>query len=334
MIRAIVLLIAIAVISCRQTIPYKTINDRTMGTTYSVVYQSNIDYSQEIGELLLEINEEVSTYIPDSDISLFNKEERLYVIKDSSFHFRTNWMISNQIFRETNGYFDPTVMPLINYWGFGYTEKKAKTDIDSTAVDSLMDYVGLDKISLNGNTLTKIYPGIELDFSAIAKGYAVDAISNLLMDENVNNFLVEIGGEVYTSGVNKQGIKWRLGINTPKEEASQSDFELITKLNEKGMASSGNYRNFYLVDGKKYGHTIDPHTGYPSINELLGVTVIADNCITADGYATAFMSMGLEKANIMANKNTFLAVCFFTSDNQGNIQKTFKNGFVQYLPRK
>lgn len=318
-------------VSCQPDIPYQSIQGVTMGTTYSIVYQSDKDIRGLVDSLLLEINSEVSTYIPTSDISKFNEARGSFSIRKEAVHFRTNWQKSKEITEATNGYFDPTVMPLINYWGFGYQEKIAQATPDSTKVDSLMEFVGIDKIQEKGQTLNKKHPGVELDFSAVAKGYAVDEVSDLLSQLRIKNFLVEIGGETVTRGKNSQGNKWRLGVNTPKEDAGLMDFELILEISEHGLASSGNYRNFYVVDNKKYGHTIDPKTGYPSLNELLGATVIADDCITADAYATAFMAMGLEKALTLSSQINDLEACFFTSDDLGNIKKSYTNGFVQYI---
>lgn len=303
-----------------------------MGTSFAVKYHSfEQNLKTEIEDLLEEINTQVSTYIPDSDISEFNKSKIGFTLDDNSDHFLKNWKKAFEIYLDTDGSFDPTVMPLINYWGFGYKDKKARTLIDSSAVDSLIVFVGMEKITLKNGKFSKKHQYSELDFSAIAKGYAVDAISRLLDRFRVQNYMIEIGGEVFAKGLRHgTGRKWQIGINTPTELSSPTDFEMVVELSNHGMASSGNYRNYYEVNGRKYGHTIDPNSGFPSLNELLAVTVIAPDCMTADAYATGFMAMGLAKAMNNANKNEELAACFFISDSNGNIKRKYSNGFVQY----
>lgn len=322
-------------LSCNANELFHSLNGNTMGTTYVITYQSSQDYSAKIKLLLEEINNYVSTYIPDSDISRFNNADSVFILrKTGKDHFLINFEKSKKISRNTDGYFDPTLMPLVNYWGFGYQNKEARIEVDSTAVDSLMQMIGFDKIIYNRGKLRKSNKAVQLDFSAIAKGYAVDEISRLFEKNGVENYLVEIGGEIFAQGLNKKGSEWRLGLNTPKAEAALTDYEIIIKLSGKGMASSGNYRNFYEVDGKKYGHTINPKTGYPSLNELLAATVIATDCMTADAYATAFMAMGLEKAIAIANKNDELVACFFTSNADGIIKREYSDGFIHYVARE
>lgn len=313
------------------SIPYKSIHGKTMGTDYSVTYQGVTDYQEEVSNLLIEINQQLSTYISDSDISRLNKSVDSFRVASQSEHLINVWNKAQQVKQRTDGFFDPTVMPLINYWGFGYKDKLAVEQVDSAEVESIMKYVGLDKFELRDGYFFKSNRKAELDFSAIAKGYAVDVVADLLLTKSIENLYVEIGGEVYTHGVNSRGSIWRIGVNTPKEGAARNEFEIITLLSDKGMASSGNYRNFYIVGDKKYGHTINPLTGYPSINELLGATVIAADCMTADAYATGFMAMGLERALKVANDNPDIFACFFISDDNGVITKNYSNGFVQFV---
>ncbi|MDG2450624.1 MAG: FAD:protein FMN transferase, partial [Saprospiraceae bacterium] len=222
-------------------------------------------------------------------------------------------------------------MPLINYWGFGYTEKKARSEIDSTAVEKMMKGVGLDKIIDSESFLYKPIPSSQLDFIAIAKGYAVDALAESLEEKGCKNYLVEVGREVYAKGLNVSGQKWKVGISTPSSEAAIDDISRVVELTDSGVASSGNYRNFYIVDGKKYGHTIDPHTGYPSLNDLLGTTVISKSCMRSDAYATAFLAMGLERASILVEELDEVEACFFYSNQEGTIIKKYSNGFIQYV---
>ena len=302
-----------------------------MGTTFSVIYQGNKNLKAEIDNLLIDINDEVSTYIPSSIISKYNQSDSIFLLDTAKHHFLTNWITSKEIYAQTRGFFDPTVMPLTNYWGFGYSEKVARTEVDSMQVKEMMKGVGLNKIKEKDLALIKPTSDAQLDFSAIAKGYAVDAIAHLLNNSGSRNYLVEVGREVYAKGVSVKGEKWKIGISTPVSEAALDDISMVLELTKEGVASSGNYRNFYIVEGKKYGHTLDPHTGYPSLNELLGTTVISDDCMTADAYATAFMSMGLVRASKQLEQLEGVNACFFYSDQNGNILKKYSDGFIQYI---
>jgi len=253
------------------------------------------NFKKEVDSILVEINQAVSTYIPDSEISIFN-ENGVANFTTSNNHFIKNYFSSVDIYIATENYFDPSVMPLVNYWGFGYTDKKPVLKTDSLAIDSIQNFVGLNKVyhvlSRGGNepilTLSKKTSEfkVQLDFSAIAKGYAVDVVSNFLQEKNLKNYLVEIGGELRTNGKNAKGKLWTTAINTPKINAQLTDYEAIIKLNNKAIATSGNYRNFHEVNGEWYGHEINPKTGFPEKSNLLSVTIMSDDCMSADAYAT------------------------------------------------
>jgi len=295
------------------------------------VYQGPKVKQKGIDSLLIAINNEVSTYIPSSVISRYNNNSGVFMLNSGANHFNKNWAVSQKVYKNTDGYFDPTVMPLINFWGFGYTEKKAQEAVDSSIVTEMMTYVGLDKVQLKNFNLNKPHPNAQLDFSAIAKGYAVDEIGKYLDAKGLENYLVEVGGETLAQGLNAKGQKWNIGINTPKADADIRDFELVVGITNKALASSGNYRNFHIVGDKMYGHTINPMTGYPSLNDLLGVSVIADECMIADAYATSFMSMGLEKAKNLVENLENIEACFLTGEADGRINKTYSNGFIQFV---
>ena len=193
-IRAKILLFSFLFVQCSLTeVPYQTVKGRTMGTTYSIIYQGAENMKSDIDRLLMEINDEVSTYIPSSTISQYNISTSEFEIDSTSNHFMINWEASGKIYQETQGFFDPSVMPLINYWGFGYTSKEARTKVDSNFVEEMMKGVGFSKFQKSGSIFTKPSPDAQLDFSAIAKGYAVDAISDLLNNNEIENYLVEIG---------------------------------------------------------------------------------------------------------------------------------------------
>jgi len=328
-------------LGCKETSPsvshYNKVSGKTMGTYYNVTLNSHLPLAEVRGlidQLLIEINDEVSTYIETSVISRFNQDDGTFAISVDQNHFANNLDASADLYEITEGYFDPTVMPLVNYWGFGYSPKKAVTKVDSIAIDSMMDMVGLDKLSyrksLNSELVIKPFVG-QLDFSAIAKGYGVDQIGDLLKHKGVKDYFIEIGGEVLTHGKNSHGKKWVIGINTPSSDAALTDLIEYLSLSDRGLASSGNYRNYFEVDGAKYGHTINPKTGYPEVNELLAVSVIAEDCMTADALATACMVMGYTKAKDLIASLSDVEACFFTGSEDGSIQKNYSNGFIQYV---
>ena len=296
------LLLAAALAGCKtepkpSALPYRALEGKTMGTYYRITYGDSLnrDFQETIEQFLKAFNDEVSTYIPTSTISQFNQATAELDIAGKAY-FAGNLEKSRWVFEQSEGAFDPTVMPLVNYWGFGYTPKKPVTKVDSAAVDSLRQLVGFNLVRLENTTLKKARSGVQLDFSAIAKGYAIDEIANLLNQKGVRNFLIDIGGEARAQGINAEGKVWTVGINVPKEDAALTDIQVAVALPNRSIATSGNYRNFYEVNGVKYGHEINPKTGYPERNTLLSASVFADDCATADAWATAFMIMGLERA--------------------------------------
>lgn len=283
---------------------YLKVQGETMGTYYNVTYQDaeQRNFQAAIDSLLEDLNNEVSTYIPTSVISLFNASKDSLILArggERKEHFIKNLRESGEIYDLSDGFFDPTIMPLVNYWGFGYSERRPITRIDSHMVDSLQHFVGFNQLKLNEKSngelvLKKSLPGIQLDFSALAKGYGVDAVGDLLEKRGIKNYLVDIGGEALAKGVNDKGELWKLGINMPSETSKLTDIVAIIPLDNKGMATSGNYRNFYEVNGVKYSHTINPKTGFPERNSLLSATIVAKNCMYADALATACMVKGTE----------------------------------------
>jgi thiamine biosynthesis lipoprotein len=247
-------------------------------------------------------------------------------------HFLANLQRAEEIAAVTEGYFNITIMPMVNYWGFGYTSKKPVSGVDSIKVDSLMTFVGLDKYSFDQTPgrvqLRKAFPGTQLDFSAIAKGYGVDLVGDYLQQQGIENYLVDIGGEAAAQGdKGSPDQPWRIGINTPREDAALNEIEVAVPLQNKAIATSGNYRNFYEVDGQKYSHTINPFTGYPERSNLLSASILADDCTTADAYATASMVMGLDKAFALIDSLPNLSGFFIYSDETGNLQTRATRGF-------
>lgn len=307
------LAILICLISCsdsgEQEKHFHPLEGQTMGTSYHIIFEdvkeSKISNLQ-VDSLLEAINQSVSTYIPSSIISRLNEGDTVIVAQENSFEtdfFMKNIKIAKKVFDWTNGYFDPTVMPLVNYWGFGYTKRNPVENIDSAHIDSLMSGIGFQKIyPLFSRPIWHLPDETEIDFSAIAKGAAVDEISQFLINKNINNFLVEIGGETYTRGPGRNGEGWVIGINTPVERAATNDIFDKILISEKAIATSGNYRNFYEVNGQKYAHTVNPKTGYFEQRDVISATIVADDCATADALATAMIASGLQfSKDILAN---------------------------------
>lgn len=319
---------------------FQTINGDTGWTQYNVTYEDaqNRDFAEQFKTLLAEIEAQTSTFQPTSLITQFNQSKTDFLLpksSEASHHFLKNFELSKKIHQTTDGYYDPSVMPLVNYWGFGYKGKKPVEKIDHRKIKSILKYVGLDKITKsttqNGIMINKQFPQSELDFSAVAKGYAVDCFGALLEKNGINNYMVEIGGEVLAKGKNKKGKFWTLGINTPKEGSSLRDFEEIIQLDNKALATSGNYRNYYEVKGEKFSHTINPKTGYTERNALLSASIIASDCMTADALATGCMSMGLEAAKKMVDSLRDVEAVFIYSKDGQTMQVYYTKGIENAL---
>lgn len=296
----------------------------TQGTSYHITYESKRgeNLQEEIDTLLADFDKTFSIYLPGSIISRINRNEPDVIINE---HFVKVFNKAYEIYKATNGFFDITVAPLVNAWGFGFTQA---ANADSSMIDSLLQYVGMDKVILEGKKIQKKYKEIMLDCNAIAQGYAVDFIANYLDHKRIKNYLVEIGGEINTRGVNEKGIIWRIGIDKPIENnlIPGTNLQAVIQLHNRSLATSGNYRKFYEKDGVKYAHSIDPKTGYPVLSNLLSATVLAEDCMTADAFATAFMVMGLEKTKDFLLKHKELEVYLIYSDDQGNYQVFITDG--------
>lgn len=294
----------------------QVVRGKTMGgISYTIKYtNTSTDYSKEIANILIEFNLVLSTYDSTSEISQFNRRG-LY--QAPSRYFREVWKQAKEVHQETGGAFDPTVMPLINAWGFGY--KKVSVAPDSSTIDSLKQYVDMSAIRLSGKEIKSIKHGVGLDFSAIAKGYACDVIAEFLDSQDVDCYMVEIGGEVRCKGTKTDGDFWRIGVERPME-GGQSVLAAVP-LENRSMATSGNYRNQRTFEGKKVGHTIDPRTGYPIMNHLKSATVFADNCMRADAFATAMMVLGVDQSIALAGKVSDIQVYLVYDDN--GVLKTF-----------
>lgn len=300
---------------------------QTMGTSYQVTYldEEGRNFQSEIDSLLRVFNQSLSTYIPDSELSRFNSADTL---EFDLPYFREVLEASWEVFEQTDGAFDPTVGPLVNIWGFGPGGPELK---DSVEIGKLLQLVGFDKINWDQNQVRKEVPGLYLDFSAIAKGQGVDVVADYLTKKGIKNLLVEIGGELVARGVNDKGELWKVGINRPEEEATASELFSIIALDSRGMATSGNYRNFYVRDSVKISHTINPKTGYPVNHNLLSATVLAKNCMTADAYATAMMVMGTDEAIALAESRDDIDVFLIYSQADGSYQTYLSERLKPYV---
>ncbi|HEY9551195.1 MAG TPA: FAD:protein FMN transferase [Prevotella sp.] len=310
----LLLLIAgtIFVVSHQRSMPYQHNSGYIFGTTYSITYQCDRDLQKEIVAELNKVDASLSTFNKNSIISQVNANQP--VVVDGMF--RDVFELAQQISKETNGAFDITVAPMVNIWGFGFKNGQTPT---RSAIDSLRALVGYRKVNLHGGRVKKQDKRIMLDCSAIAKGYGSDVVARFLRRQDIKNFMVEIGGEVVTSGISQKRLPWKIGVTKPTDDSTRVNQELQTVLNvtDKAMATSGNYRNFYYKGGKKYAHTIDPKSGRPVQHSLLSATVLASNCATADAYATAFMVMGVEKAKQVLQKHPELMAYFIYADANG-----------------
>lgn len=314
-----VIILTVLLASCDLQPHLQEIRGNTMGTTYSIIYAGKKQESLKpmVDSLLRDINQSLSTYISSSTISRVNRAKRAGWVDE---RFVINFNKSLEIWKMTKGAFDPTVMPLVNAWGFGFRDMEM--EVDSALIDSLMGYVGFGKVAILGDSLLKATPGAMIDFSAIAKGYGVDEVAAFLKAQGYTDFIVEIGGEVYASGLKGPERNWVVGIEKPIYDAMGLAREIQTTLplQDRAMATSGDYRNYYIKDGKKYSHVIDPKTGYPANSNVLSVTVLAENCMTADALATSLMIMGVEEAMKLAMEDTSISIFMIYSAPTGEIE--------------
>lgn len=301
----------VIIIKQQKNINYQHDEGFIFGTIYHITYHSETNLKKEIEAELKKVDQSLSPFNKTSVISKVNRNENPVVDP----MFKEVFLLAENISNETHGAFDITVAPLVNEWGFGF---KKGVEPTRQVIDSLKYIVGYQKVKLTPkNYVQKQDPRIMLDCSAIAKGYGCDVVARLLRKNGINDYMIEIGGEIVTRGFNQKQEPWRIGVNKPTDDSLNTSQELQTVLNvtDIAMATSGNYRNFYYKNGKKYAHTIDPKTGYPVQHTLLSATVLAKDCATADAYATSFMVMGLEKAKEILNRHSeLMAYLIYTND--------------------
>ena len=309
------------------------ISGQTMGTTYHIKFvtadsKNTSDLKEKIDKRLEDINKSMSTYRKDSEISRFN------ALKITGQRFKVSLDLaqviieSKRLYRLTGGAWDGSIYPLVNLWGFGIPERKSRIPPKEEIARLLRD-VGFNNIDLvDGRYLLKKKASVSIDLASIAKGYAVDKVAEFIKKEDIKNFLVEIGGEVYASGIRKDGQCWRIGVNRPRKEASYDEIYKIVALKDKAFATSGDYRNFFEVKGKRYSHILNPKTGYPVANGIVSVSIIAGTCAFADGLATAVMVMGREKGLGVVNGLDGAECLIVVQDKNGSFKDFASSGFV------
>ncbi|MDA3865543.1 MAG: FAD:protein FMN transferase [Salinivirgaceae bacterium] len=330
--RLIVFVFSIMVLASCQTDKAQVIKNQGQahGTFYHITYKSpnGKDYYKELKDNMQRIDKSLSTYDEVSVISRVNMNDPSVVLDD---HFMAVYNRALDIAKHTYGAFDMTVAPLVNAWGFGYTEPQ---NTDSATINALLEKIGYEKVTIIDGEIIKEYPDIKLDASAIAKGYSVDQAALLLERKGIENYMVEIGGEVRTKGKNPDNERWRIGIDEPTENNPLTDRQLqrILHISGQSLATSGNYRQYYVKNGKKYAHTINPKTGYPVQHNLLSVSVVANDCMTADAYATAFMVLGYHASiDIVENTPELEAYFILSGTDETPFRVEYSEGMEQFF---
>ncbi len=319
----IIVLLGVSLFGCKPTGEYVGLSGQAQGTSFAITYEAidDADYSAEVDSLFRFIDKSMSLWDSTSLISKINRNDFSEPI-DS--HFKNVLEASLRVEKETEGYFNVTVGPLVKAWGF-VTKKNMPAPSDAQ-VDSLKALIGKVGIDSNGKFF-KDKPNLQIDFNAIAQGYTVDVIARFLESKGIKNYLVEIGGEVYGKGKNREGKFWKVGIEKPEED--RQGIASVVNLKNKALATSGSYRKFFIKDGKKFSHAVDPHTGFPVQHNLLSISVLADNCTDADAYATALLVMGLEKAQKFAEAK---GIDFFAIYDQNGKNKYYStSGFKKVI---
>ena len=306
------------IIRTQNDTPFQKDSGEIFGTFYHITYQSNEDLRPEIEAELNKVDASLSPSNPKSIITAVNDNKNITVNERCT----QVCILAERVSKETNGAFDITVAPLVNAWGFGTEGRKTPT---KATIDSLRQLVGYQKVALVNGHVKKSNPKMRLDCSAIAKGYGADVVANFFKRKGIENYLIEIGGEVVTSGNSEKRVPWRIGVVKPSDDTLDVNEETQTIINvtDKAMATSANYRNFRYVAGKKFAHTIDPASGYPVQHSLLSATVLANDCATADAYATAFMAMGIDKAKKVLERHSELMAYFIYAGPKGDLKVWF-----------
>lgn len=304
----------IAFFTCtRQKATYRMSEGVVWTTDYHITYESEAVLDDSITAALSRVDNSLSQFNEHSLVSRINRSETDSV--DNMFSLIYN--LSKQVNHRTAGGFDPTVSPLVFLWGFGTQDRVAPT---RAKIDSILEFVGIGKTQLRDGRIIKKDKRTAFDFSAIAKGFGCDEVGRMFLRNGVKNFMIEIGGEIVTSGVNSRGEKWHISIDKPIEDNDSAihNSALVLEVGNSGIATSGNYRNYHLVDNKKVSHTINPATGYPEVSRLLSATIVAKDCATADALATGCMVIGLERSRVMLDHDASVGVMLIYARDNGS----------------
>lgn len=318
--------LVLVITSCTRK-QYHFIEGQAQGTTFHITYEGTKDYSHEVDSILKAFDLSLSGYIDNSIISRINNNDS--TVKPDEW-FTSVFNKSKEVYVTSDGMFDITVGPLVKAWGF---LKDTTIKHDSAHIKELLQYVGMDKVRIENGKVIKDNPNIVIDVNAIAQGFSVDVVSDFLEKQGSTNYLVEIGGELKAKGVNAKGKTWRIGIDKPEDgnQVAGADLQTVVEITGKSLATSGNYRKFFVENGVKYAHTINPKTGYPAKNTLLSATIIADDCITADAYATVCMASGIEKSLEVLKKVKGLEAYLIYNDNDGKYQIYVTDGLKKMI---
>jgi len=296
------------------------------GSTYSIVYIDaelrNLQDSVE--QILKDIDLSMSTWIPESQISRLNRGDTITMDP----YFKEVWTRSQEIHEASSGIFDVTVAPILNAWGMGHKEGLDK--LNDEILSALQPLIGMENVEVSGDRMWLSMPGMMIDFNAIAQGYTVDLVAEMLERQGVFDYMVEIGGEIRTNGLNKNGKDWRIGIDKPVDQTDGRPLQIIVKLNSGSLATSGSYRKFRMKDGIRYSHAIDPRTFSPVQHSLLSVTVIGEDCMDVDAYATVFLILGVE-ASLDFLRDKSLEAYFISDDGLGGFKTEMTPGFQRYI---
>ena len=327
-----IIALALVFTSCTEEATLEVLRGEAFGTSYMIQYYNSADLKVEKGidSVIYAVNRSVSTYMPNSDISKINRGDTTVVVDPI---FKEVFRISKIVHKNSNGFFDPTVGVLRNAYGFG--DSNPVLDMDQKVIDSLMKFVGLDKVSIAKNgTILKEYPQIYFDFNAVAKGYAIDCLGRYLESMGVRNYLIELGGEILAKGRNSSSQQpWKVGIEGVDSQLDTRSYQVVIALEDRAMASSGNYRKYRIdsISGKKYVHTINPLTGSAEQSNVTSATVVMSTCGEADAYATALMALGLERSKQLLNETTGIEAYLTFNDSLGNPQVFMTEDFKKLL---
>jgi thiamine biosynthesis lipoprotein len=322
-INKLLLIFCFGLVSCSNTPEQLRAAGPVFGTTYSIIYDSSQNFETAFDSLFFEVNRSMSTYIPTSDISKVNINKSVSI----DHHFESVFKTSKEIYTATQGKFDPTIGAVVNAWDFG-PEGKIEA-LDSLKINELMLSVGMDKVTLNNGVILKPKAS-RLDFNAIAKGYGVDVIGRYLESKNIQNYLIEIGGEIRAKGINTvKNTSWKVGVQHP-DLSGDIPYVNTLSLQDESMATSGTYRKFKLdAEGNRYTHIIDTKTGYPIRSGILSVSVVSPNCMVADAYATALQAMTLDKIRMFLKIHPELKVFIVFVNDANELQTEVFNGFPE-----